>query len=110
MKSIEASRTETEKQIADAKALLQENENVTGGYDVKLKSVTEKLTSVRTELGAKASELDKYLNRRQILSDMEKHYEGFQNSVKAVMTESSRGTLLGIEGTVSELIEVPDSR
>ena len=107
MRSIEASRTETEKKIADAKALLQENENVTGGYDVKLKSVTEKLTSVRTELGAKASELDKYLNRRQILSDMEKHYEGFQNSVKAVMTESSRGTLLGIEGTVSELIEVP---
>ena len=107
MKSIEASRAETEKKIADAKALLQENENVTGGYDVKLKSVTEKLTSVRTELGAKASELDKYLNRRQILSDMEKHYEGFQNSVKAVMTESSRGTLLGIEGTVSELIEVP---
>ena len=107
MRSIEASRAETEKKIADAKALLQENENVTGGYDVKLKSVTEKLTSVRTELGAKASELDKYLNRRQILSDMEKHYEGFQNSVKAVMTESSRGTLLGIEGTVSELIEVP---
>ena len=108
MRSIEASRAQTEKQIAETKELLKENENVSGGYDVKLRSVSEKLSSLGSELGSKASELDRCLNRRQILSDMEKHYDGFQNSVKAVMTEAGRGTLLGIEGTVSELIEVPD--
>ena len=108
MRSIEASRAQTEKQIAETKELLKENENVSGGYEVKLRSVSEKLSSLGSELGSKASELDRCLNRRQILSDMEKHYDGFQNSVKAVMTEAGRGTLLGIEGTVSELIEVPD--
>ncbi len=56
---------------------------------------------------------DKTLSEKQvteqnlkILSDMEKHLEGFAGSVKTVLENSRRGTLSGVLGTVSQLIRV----
>ena len=42
----------------------------------------------------------------KILSEMEKHLEGFGGAVKFVMEQSGRGILQGIVGPVSKLITV----
>lgn len=44
--------------------------------------------------------------RARILSEMEKHHEGFGGAVKLVLEQSSRGILTGIIGPVSKLIRV----
>ena len=45
------------------------------------------------------------LQRAQVLSDLEKNYESFNNSVKFVMKQAGAGALRGIVGPVSSLIK-----
>ena len=42
----------------------------------------------------------------KVLSDLEKHLDGFAGSVKMVLENSRHGTLKGVRGTVSQLIRV----
>ena len=53
-------------------------------------------------------EIDSLEQRRHILSEMEKHLEGFGGAVKAVLEQSRHGALKGIHGTVSQLIKVDE--
>ncbi|MBR6794122.1 MAG: chromosome segregation protein SMC [Clostridia bacterium] len=46
--------------------------------------------------------------RSRILSEMEKHLEGFGGAVKLVLEQSRRGILQGIIGPVSQLIKVDE--
>jgi chromosome segregation protein len=43
-----------------------------------------------------------------MLEDLEKNMEGYSGSVRAVMREAKRGTLRGIHGPVSQLINVSE--
>ncbi len=55
-----------------------------------------------------ASECNALEQRSHILSEMEKHLEGFGGAVKAVLEQSRRGVLQGIVGPVSKLIKVDE--
>lgn len=101
-----ASRERAKEEKKSIETRLEENKNIRGGYESKLHNAKERLENVRTEINKKTLHLSEISNRLKILSDMEKHYDGFQNSVKVIMTEASRGSLRGIEGTVADLIEV----
>ncbi len=82
--------------------------NIISGYNLKLatkESKTNKIKQKKDELNSKYNEKS---NRINLLSDMEKHYEGFFGSIKAVMDESMRGGLKGILGPVSSIIKVKD--
>jgi chromosome segregation protein len=52
------------------------------------------------------SQLSEKQNRHRILSDLEKNMEGFSGSVKAVLRASQSQKLVGIHGTVAQLINV----
>lgn len=119
--SLNSDIAELEKSIDELRAMLDD-------YDKKSKSYAERLTALnnsengfRLKLQAKRSKaesdkklydkltLDTLENRRRIklLEDLEKNLEGFNHSVKIVMKESDRGTLSGIHGPVSRVIQVP---
>ncbi len=55
-----------------------------------------------------ASERNALEQRSRILSEMEKHLEGFGGAVKLVLEQSRRGVLQGIIGPVSQLIKVDE--
>ena len=55
-----------------------------------------------------AAECNALEQRSRILSEMEKHLEGFGGAVKAVLEQSRRGVLQGIIGPVSKLIKVEE--
>ncbi|MBQ6824717.1 MAG: chromosome segregation protein SMC [Clostridia bacterium] len=55
-----------------------------------------------------AQERNALEQRSRILSEMEKHLEGFGGAVKLVLEQSRRGILHGIVGTVSQLIKVEE--
>ena len=91
---------------SEAEALCTQNNNSVAGYrkmlEIKQKHYEQKLEQ-KNKLEAQCQSLSQNL---KILSDMEKHLDGFAGSVKTVLESSRNGTLMGILGTVSQLIRV----
>lgn len=117
---------ETEKELSDAaerlaslektgenaenelEALAQKRrslENMLGGYALKKNSRQDRCEKLRRELNERTLKLRQTQDRRRMLEDMEKHYEGFSGSVKSVMTEAEKGVLHGVCGTVAGVIK-----
>ncbi len=84
---------------------LQSLQNSKNGYLYKLKSRSDK----QAELESRQRNCEKLagekLQRAQVLSDLEKNYESFNNSVKFVMKQAGAGALRGIIDPVSSLIK-----
>ena len=84
---------------------LQSLQNSKNGYLYKLKSRSDK----QAELESRQRNCEKLagekLQRAQVLSDLERNYESFNNSVKFVMKQAGAGALRGIIGPVSSLIK-----
>lgn len=66
-----------------------------------------KCDEIKQQIDALVLESNDKLHRAQILEDLEKNMEGFNYSVKAVMSGHSSGILRGIHGPVSRIISVP---
>ncbi len=82
--------------------------NALAGYEIRLKKAEEKLESRKKDNDDTKLQLLSAESRLKFLQDTEKNMEGYQGSVKAVLKEYSRGTLTGIHGTLSSLIEVKE--
>ncbi len=97
---------EYEEKASAAAEKLNELTNMVSGYELRLKKAEEKLENRKKENEELKLTLLSKESRLKFLQDTEKNMEGYQGSVKAVLREFSRGTLTGIRGTVSGLIEV----
>ena len=106
---------EGEKRIAqigeELKALeaqVQQNNNVLDGCRMKLKSreeIVNQLSDKATKLAVDGRSMDSRIN---MLTEMEKDYEGYSKAVKTVMREAERGTLKGVHGPVANLVKADD--
>lgn len=76
------------------------------GYEMKYNTRKEKAEIAKEECEKIRLDREAKLRRVQILSELEKNLEGFQNSVKAVMSAAETGTIRGIHGPVSKIITV----
>ncbi|MEM1483927.1 chromosome segregation protein SMC [Oscillospiraceae bacterium PP1C4] len=104
------------KEISDCAELLEEIDdniqslqNAQKGYQLKLdgrQSKIRQLMEKRRDLEDKARER---LQKAKLLFDMENSMEGFQNSVKYIMSQVGRGALEGVYGPVSRLISAQDN-
>ncbi len=87
---------------------LKANENVLEGCRLKQKNREELLRQTEekaTKLAVDGRSMDA---RIQLLSEMEKDYEGYSRAVKTVMRSFQRGVLRGVHGPVSELLRADD--
>ena len=84
----------------------QETENKVGGYSRLFAGKKEKLDGAKDEYEKIRREYEQKRSRHEILSDVEKNMEGYNNSVKAVITAARRGQLGDIYGTVADIIHV----
>ena len=82
--------------------------NAVSGYELKVRKAEERLESRKKENEELKLALLSKESRLKFLQDTEKNMEGYQGSVKAVLREHSRGTLTGIRGTLSTLINVDE--
>ena len=99
-------------QIGSAlKELQQEqdsNDNVISGCRMKLNrrdAAVKELSGKTTQLQVDERSMDSRIN---LLSDMEKDYEGYSRAVKTVMKESRRGNLKGIHAPVANLLRADE--
>ncbi len=81
-------------------------QNKLDGYKLLEKSRQDKLDTLKQTNEALFLDLEGKRRRVQILSELERHYEGFNQSVKEVMNAASTGLLRGIKGPVSSIIRV----
>lgn len=97
-----------EKKCEAAAEKISELSNVLAGYQLRLNKSEEKLEKRKKENEEEKLALLSKESRLKFLQDTEKNMEGYQGSVKAVLKEFSRGTLTGIKGTVSNLLNVDE--
>ncbi len=79
--------------------------NVLNGWAIKTATKESAAKEAGEKLNAFISKVTAQKDRLNLLSDMEKNYVGFYNSIKAVMDASSKGALRGIKTTVAEAIK-----
>ena len=85
---------------------ITQNTNIKNGIGLKLSSTSEKLEKAKEQLNANSQKQFETNNRIRILTDMENNLDGFQQSVKSVLTNGKNGRLKGVIGTVAQLIGV----
>ena len=83
---------------------LESLQNSKNGYLFKLKSRSDKIAEVESRQRNSEKLAGEKLQRAQVLTDLEKNYESFNNSVKFVMKQAGAGALRGVIGPVSALI------
>ena len=112
---IRARMDEGTRRIAEIKARLEtlyaentKNGNVLDGCRMKIKSREDALAAVSdkaTKLAVDARSMDSRIN---MLTEMEKDFDGFSRAVKTVMRESARGSIRGVHGPVANLVKADD--
>lgn len=108
IEKLQSAKTLTEEAITGAQSRLLEIDGEKDAWQAQLTKLREQGVQVRrdsenAELDAKGHE-----RKARILEDLEKSMEGFAGSVRSVMKMAENGTLHGIHGPVSRLMDVPN--
>ena len=85
-----------------------QNNNVLEGCRIKLKSREEQFSQLSQRSSALSVDVRSMDGRIQLLTEMEKDYEGYSRAVKTVMRESVRGNLRGVHGPVANLLRTDE--
>ena len=104
MDECDARISEIKGQLATLEEEQRSNANVLEGCRMKLKSREDALSAANeraTKLQIDARSMDARIN---MLSEMEKDFEGYSKAVKTVMRESARGNIRGVHGPVANLV------
>lgn len=106
LKHLKNEYAETEKLILKIDDNIKSYSNSLDGYRLKLNSKIEKSNLKKSEIEELKLDIESKERRIQILTELENNREGFSGAVKYVLSESSKGVLRGIIGTVSSVISV----
>ena len=106
IQAVEGELSDLNRQIKEKSEEKESEQNSLAGLR-KMLEIKERAYDEASQTEQKcAMERNALEQRSRILTEMEKHLDGFAGSVKAVLENSRRGTLHGILGTVSQLIRV----
>ena len=93
-----------ERELDELSRSEQENENVLAGCRMKLQSRQELLDRLSAQASALQVEGRSLESRINMLTDMERAYEGYSKAVKTVMNAAARRELQGVRGPVANLV------
>ncbi len=102
--SLEAQRNEAKKVLEKCEEEITSLTNSVNGLSMIFKKHSEKSDVLKKEIDDLSFETAHTKSKATMLEELEKNMEGYSGAVKAVMRESEKGNLRGIEGTVSKLI------
>ena len=102
----EAVKKESEENLDFLQERIDEYENSMQGWQLKLKTKTEKAEKLRGEVEALERKLSEKQSKTRMLSDLEKNMEGYSGAVKAVIKQADAKALSGVHGVLSKLISV----
>ncbi len=106
--ALEQEQRELQRQIEEKQQQQESGQNAVAGLR-KMQEIKERAYQAALEAEQQAArQRDALIQRERILTEMEKHLEGFGGAVKAVLEQSRRGVLGGIVGPVSKLMKVEE--
>ncbi len=97
-----------QKKLQAAGEQVNAQRNTIAGYAMRLESRTRRKNEMQEQLRRLTGELEGVSAKARVYAAMERDFENYSKSVKAVMLESQRGRLPGIHGPVSRLIKTED--
>ena len=97
-----------QKALQEARDKALSLQNVSRGYSLRVEGLSKKYETAGEKRTALQMEYNAVLARIQMLSDMEREYEGYSKAVKVVMREAERGVLRGVHGPAGELVKAPE--
>jgi chromosome segregation protein len=113
--ALDAMETRT-KEHEDCKIALKEAQeeattltNVVNGYKLKAENREKKAVTAEEKFKRISNELKNLQSRHNLLSEMEKDFQGYSKAVKIIMQETARGTFKNVHGTVGSLLRTDDS-
>ncbi len=92
--------------IETANEEVLKNKNIQSGINLKLSRIEDKQNEIFDEIQKNQIRKNDTQSRIKLLTDMENSLEGFQHSVKNILTRAKNGQLAGVEGSVAQLINV----
>lgn len=104
---LKAAAEASKKMLAETDDKITALQNTVKGYEMRLTSRRQRVETFKQQSDKCNLDVQEQLRRAKLLEDLERNLEGFNQSVKIVMKESSHGALSGIHGPVSRLITVP---
>ena len=93
--------------LHDTAEYIQNAENTVQGHEMRVQQRRKRAEAVKAEADRQMLDAKEKERRAGLLEDLERNLEGFTQSVKTVMHESTRGNLRGIHGPVTRLLKVP---
>ncbi len=106
IEKLDSEFSETEVLLKKFEEIIQSNNNVLKGYELRLASKVQVADNLKQELDLLNLDTEAKRRRMQILRELENNMEGFGHAVKTVMKQAETGILKGICGPVSKLIRV----
>ena len=82
--------------------------NISDALAIKAENRAKKAETAASRSERLSFELKTLESRKNLLSEMERDFQGYSKAVKTVMQEFKRGTLKNIHGTVAQLIKTSD--
>ncbi len=110
-KRLEAAKRESgenDRALNEAREKLESLKNVCRGYDLRAQGLRNRAEAAGEKRTKLQMEFNALTARIQMLTDMEREYEGYSKAVKVVMREAERGVLRGIHGPAGELVKTID--
>lgn len=106
IEALDKSAADAESQIAIYRKSCDEINEHIDEINAELAVVREEYNKADNDLRKKQAEYDSLESRINALSRMQEHFDGYNNSIKHIMSESKAGRLRGIRGPLSYLIRV----
>lgn len=106
LESLKKAQKEAKNEVDKFTSIINDNKNRLEGYRLRFENRKSQMEKKDAALQELRIALSKKQSRLQLLSDMEKHFEGFNFAVRTVMQESQRGILKGEMATVASVITV----
>ena len=100
--------TQTEAQAGTLSEKMQRLQNTVDGHRKKMSGRESRVAGLREEVTRLTVEARSADGRINMLTEMEKEYEGFSRAVKTVMLQAGRGRLTGVHGPVANLVRTED--
>ena len=99
---------DSESELDKAKEKLEEINNVISGHKLLMGGREQRVSELSAKLSRLTVDKRSAEGRVNMLSEMEKEYEGLGKAVKTVMREAGRGRLQGVFGPVAGLLSVDE--
>ncbi len=106
LRAIEEKIADQSESVAMYERVLEDEKKKFSDADSKLEQLRAENDGIRAELSRSSAECEALSSRISALERMLEHFDGYNNSIKYVMSQAASGRLSGIHGPLSHLIRV----